>query len=111
MEPTENRVVGNLFSFAMTLPPTDVTSQSPVKRKTLSTLTTVSMNQDIWEMFTVHKKKTPNIIVVDNNYSRNKSLTPLYTKFCQNFLETALFYDFFMVKKLLCFADSKFLTP
>ena len=91
MEPTEDRVVGNLFSFAMTLPPTVVTPQSPVKRKTTSTLTTVSMNWDIWEMFTAPKKKTPNIIVADNDYSRNKSLTPLYTKFCQNFLKIALF--------------------
>ena len=86
-------------------------SFSPVKRKTQFALTTVSMNRDVREMFTAPKKKTPNIIVVDNDYSRNKSLTPLYTKFCQNFLDIALFYDFFMVKKLLHFADSKFSTP
>ena len=45
--PTEERVVGNLFNFVMTLPPAVVTPQAPVKRKTRSASTTVSRNQDI----------------------------------------------------------------
>ena len=32
-EPTEDRVVGKLFNFVMTLPPTLVTPQSPVKKR------------------------------------------------------------------------------
>ena len=41
-EPTEDRVVGNLFDFVMTLPPTVVTPPAPVKRKIKCAFTTVS---------------------------------------------------------------------
>ena len=52
----------------MTLPPTVVTTQYPVKRKTKSASTTVLRNQDIREMFAApKKKKTPNVIVVDDD--------------------------------------------
>ena len=67
-EPTEDRVVGKLFNFAMTLPPTLVTPQSLVKRKPKSVSTTVSRNRDIREIFAApKKKKTPNVIVVDDD--------------------------------------------
>ena len=68
MEPTEGRAVGNLFNFVMTLPPTVVTPQAPIKRKTKSASTTVSRNQDIQEMFAAPKeKKTPDVIVADDD--------------------------------------------
>ena len=47
MEPTEYRVVGNLFNFIITLLPTVVIMQVPVKRKTKSGSTTASRNRDI----------------------------------------------------------------
>ena len=91
---------------------------------TPQTCNTLSKNQDIREMFAVpKKKKTPNVAVVDEDQMRNKSLTSLYTKLCQNFFEIAPFYDFlwctnfrvlkivhdFTWKKLLRFAGLKFL--
>ena len=52
----------------MTLPPTVVTPQAPVKRKTKSASTTNSRNRNIREMFAApKKKKTPNVIVVDDD--------------------------------------------
>ena len=67
-EPVDGWVVGNLFSFVMTLPPTVVTPQAPVKKKKKSASTTVSRNRDIREMFAApKKKKTPNVIVVDDD--------------------------------------------
>ena len=68
MESTEDRVVGNLFNFVMTLSPTVVTTQAPVNTKTKSESTTVSRNRDTREMFTaLKKKKTSNVIVVDDD--------------------------------------------
>ena len=67
-EPTEDRVAGNLFNFVMALPPTVVTPQAPVKRKTKSVSTTVSRNLYIREMFAAPKEnETPNVIVVDDD--------------------------------------------
>ena len=66
-EPTEDRVFGNLFDFVMTLSSTVVTSQAPVKRKTDSASTIASSNRNIREMLAApKKKKTPNVIVVDD---------------------------------------------
>ena len=79
-------MVGNLFNFVMTLSPTVATPQAPVKRKRKPAFTTVSKNRDIREMFVApKKKKTSNVIVVDDDQSKNKSLTPLYAEFFQNF--------------------------
>ena len=47
VEPTKDRVVGNLFNFVMTLPPAVATPQAPDKRKTKSASTTISKNRDI----------------------------------------------------------------
>ena len=67
-EPTEDRVVGNLFNFVLTLRSTVVTPQGPVKRKAKSASTTVSRNWDIREMFAVpKKKKTQNVMVIDDD--------------------------------------------
>ena len=64
-EPTEDRVVGNLFNFVMTLPPIVATPQAPVKRKTNSASTTLSRNRDVRGMFAVpNKKKTPNVMLL-----------------------------------------------
>ena len=65
-EPAEGRVVGNLFNFAMTLPPM-VNTPAPVKRKKKAVAINASGNRDIREMVGAsQKKKTPKIIVIDD---------------------------------------------
>ena len=63
-EPTEDRAIGNLFNFVMTLPPV-INTRVPVKRKLPIN---ASGNRDIGEMFGAlsKKKKTPKIIVIDD---------------------------------------------
>ena len=47
-EPAEDRVVGNLFNFVMTLPPM-VNTPAPVKRKEKAAANKASVNRDIRE--------------------------------------------------------------
>ena len=63
-EPTEDRAVGNLFNFVMTLPPV-INTRVPVKREKKLPIN-ASGNRDIGEMFGAlsKKKKTPKIIVI-----------------------------------------------
>ena len=65
-EPAEDRVVGNLFNFVMTLPPM-VNTPASVKRKKKAAAINTSGNRDIREMFEASKKrKTPKIIIIDD---------------------------------------------
>ena len=65
-EPAEDRVVGNLFNFVITLPPM-VNTPAPVKRKKKAATINASRNRDIGEMFGASKKKkTSKIIVIDD---------------------------------------------
>ena len=65
-EPAEDRVVGNLFNFVMTLPPM-VNTPEPIKRKKKAAAINASGNRDIRAMFGASKKKkTPKIIVIDD---------------------------------------------
>ena len=64
-EPGEDRVVGDLFNFVMTLPPM-VNTPAPVKRKKKASAINASGNRDIREMFGASKKKkTPKSIAID----------------------------------------------
>ena len=52
----EDRLVGNLFNFVMTLPPM-VNTPAPVQRKKKAAAINASGNRDIREMFGASKKK------------------------------------------------------
>ena len=67
IEPAEDRAVGNLFNFVMTLPP--VVNTPPVSaqnRKKKKAATSTEGNKDIREMFSMAKrKKETKVIVMD----------------------------------------------
>ena len=67
IEPAEDRAVGNLFNFVMTLPP--VVKTPPVSaqnRKKKKAVTSTGGNKDIREMFSMAKgKKETKVIVMD----------------------------------------------
>ena len=58
IEPAEDRVVGNIFHFVMTLPPPPIVNTPvSIKRKKKAAATNATTNHDIREMFGAGKKK------------------------------------------------------
>lgn len=61
----EDRAVGSLFKFVMTLPPIVKTPEAVTKKRKIKTAEGRE-NRDIREMFNSgKKKKTPKVIVID----------------------------------------------